>query len=131
MGSPHRGADAPCMASPELATRVPVPAPLGAAAAAAGAVAQKDEAPRLAGAEGFKGQGAADTPDSAATAANDQRGEKHLTTLRAALACEGYALLDAPHSPHGAFTVTRWGMTTDLHDLAAVERFARRVGAVE
>ena len=54
---------------------------------------------------------------------------KRVATLRARLALAGWVLTTTPDNPHGAFTVSRWGRTTDLIELAAVAAFADRVGA--
>ena len=74
----HHGAAAPGLAAPQRA-RVDHPGlpPLGAIGAAPGGLSPplKDEAPELAGVEGFGDQGKADTPDSA----DDSAMRKHLS----------------------------------------------------
>lgn len=51
---------------------------------------------------------------------------KRFERLRALLALKGHELLVTADG----FTVRRWGLTKELHDLDAVEEFARQVGAV-
>ena len=124
----HHGAAAPGSAAPELAHHPVVNlAPLGTTGAALAGLSppHKDEAPRLAGAEGFRDQDKADT-----TIVADLDGpRKAFLTLRARLALAGWVLTATPNSPHGAFSVSRWGMLRDLATLAAVAAFADRVGA--
>ena len=84
---------------------------------------QTDESPGLAGGGAFEEQGKADESDCADTTAE----RKHCTTLRARLALAGWALTTTPDNPHGAFTVSRWGMVRDLVDLPAVAAFTDRV----
>lgn len=133
----HHNAHRAGMAAPERAPVVPAGlAALGTAAAAPAGLStpHKDEAHRLAGAAGFKDQGEMDSPDSAATPADDQAGAadtKRFATLRARLALAGWALTrnEAGDGP-ATFYASRWGKATpDLRDLAAVEVFADRVGA--
>ena len=124
----HHGAAAPGLAAPELAHHPVVDlAPLGTAGAAPAGLSppQKDESPELAGGGAIEGQGKADESDCADAAAQ----RKRFNTLRARLALAGWMLTTTPDNPHGAFTVSRWGMVRDLVDLAAVEQIAARVGA--
>jgi len=53
---------------------------------------------------------------------------KPLATLRARLTLAGWVLTATPDNPR-AFTVSRWGMAREFHELAAVAAFADRVGA--
>ena len=134
----HHNAHRAGLAAPERARVNPADlASLGAAAAAPAGLSpppHKDEAHRLAGAAGFRDQGGADSPDSAATPADDQAGAadaKRFATLRARLALAGWALTrnEAGDCP-ATFYASRWGKATpDLRDLATVEAFADRVGA--
>ena len=123
----HHGAAAPGLAAPERAVLPADLASLGAAGAAPAGLSppQKGECPELAGGGALRGQGKADTPDCADLAAEC----KPLATLRARLALAGWVLTTTPYNPHGAFTVSRWGMVRDLADLAGVAAFADRVGA--
>lgn len=52
---------------------------------------------------------------------------KAVDKLRAALALAGG--FELHELADGSFLVRRWGLTRDLADLAAVEDFARQVGA--
>jgi hypothetical protein len=52
---------------------------------------------------------------------------KAVATLRAALALRGHELYALAG---GGWLVSRWGMSRELPDLAAVHRFAKAVGAV-
>ena len=125
----HHGAAAPGLAAPQPApVDHPGLPPLGAIAAAPGGLSPplKDEAPELAGVEGFKGKGKADNADCADAAAQ----RKHFATLAARLALAGHELhRTATDDGPCRYFVTRWGMARDLHDLAAVERFAAQVEA--
>ena len=123
----HHGATAPGLAAPDRAAPPAGLASLGSTGAAAAGLSppQKDECPELAGGGALKGQRKADTADCADTAAEC----KPLATLRARLALAGWVLTATPDNPHGAFTVSRWGMVRDLVDLAAVAAFTARVGA--
>ena len=135
----HHGAHAPGLAAPELAcTAADGLAPLGTpgAAPAGLSLAHKDEAHRLAGAAGFRGQGTADNPDCAQSAHpvhhEQPTGDdaKRFATLRARLALAGWTLTrhDASGGPV-SFYACRWNMPRELADLAAVEAFADCVGA--
>jgi hypothetical protein len=94
---------------------------------------RKDEPTEaLAGTGGFRDQGKADTLDSEATPAGEQHGSvdaKHVATLRARQALAGWASLRNESGGAHSFLATRWGHARGLHDLAAVEAFARQVGA--
>ncbi len=120
----HHRADAPSQTAPECAASPAGLAPHGAAPAGL-SPPQKDKCPELAGGGALKGQGKANTADCADTTAEC----KSLATLRARLALAGWALTATPDNPHGAFTVSRWGMVRDLIDLASVASFTDRVGA--
>jgi hypothetical protein len=123
----HHGATAPGLAAPERAVLPAGLAPLGTAGDAPVGLSppHKNECPGLAGGGAIRGQGKADASDCADLAAEC----KPLATLRARLALAGWALTTTPDNPHGAFTVSRWGMVRDLADLAAVAAYADRVGA--
>ncbi|MDO9092702.1 MAG: hypothetical protein Q7U99_08730 [Rubrivivax sp.] len=56
--------------------------------------------------------------------------DKAFKTLQAVLALKGWTLhhLDAAHGCQ-RFLASRWGMTRELSDLAAVESFATSIGA--
>lgn len=102
-------------------------APQPAAGALAGLTADhKDEAPRLAGAEGFRDQGKADPDDCAHAGADGKR----FATLQARLALRGFTLtrVDAAGCPV-VYTVTRWNLARELATLDAVAAFADMVGA--
>ena len=98
------------------------PAPHGAAPAGLSQPPTSDNARWQAGE--VERQETADNADCADAAAQ----RKRFNTLRARLALAGWGLTSTPNNPHGAFTISRWGMTRDLLDLAAVARFADRVG---
>jgi hypothetical protein len=94
---------------------------------------EKSETPELAGGGRFWDQSKSNDPDCAGQAADDQHGDavgKTLATLRARLALSGWALLQNEGSDGTSqFLATRWGHGRNLRDLAAVEAFARQVGA--
>lgn len=99
------------------------PAPLGARAAPPAGLSppHKDEAPRLAGAEGFGDQDKADTPIVA-----DLDGQrKAFMTLRARFAMSGLALLELSD---GSLLATRWNLCRPLADATAALRFLRQIG---
>ena len=125
----HHHAETAGLAAPHAAAIVRTAdlAPLGTAGAAPVWLSppQKGECPELAGGGTFREQGRENTPDCADITAECKR----LATLRARLALAGWVLATTPDSPHGAFTVSRWGMARDLVDLAAVEAFSAQVGA--
>lgn len=135
MARHHHNAHRAGLAAPERA-RVDAAglATLGAAAAAPAGLSPpaKDEAPGWQ-AEGFRDQGRADSPDSAATPADDQADAadaKRFATLRARLALAGWMLSRGTAADDAAtFSAARWGMARDLGTLAEVEAFARQVGA--
>ena len=123
----HYGAAAPGLAAPVLAHHAVVDlALLGATGAAHAGLSppQKDEPHEAGGHVGLRGQGRDNTPDCA----NPSAECKHFNTLRARLALAGWVVTATPDNPHGAFTVSRWGMARDLDSLAAVEAFAAQVG---
>jgi len=82
----------------------------------------KDEAHRLAGAAGFKGQTNKSSTYCADAPAVDQDGviTKRLATLRARAALAG---LELACLTDGTFRVSRWGLIRSLADVAAVEAF--------
>lgn len=88
--------------------------------------ALKDEAPGLAGAEGFKDQAKTDTPDCAAREAE----RKHFATLRARLALAGWSLYRADDA-RPVYFACRHGQARELADLVAVQAFAALIGAPE
>lgn len=61
-----------------------------------------------------------------ARAMQDRAQSKKFERLRALLAIHG---LELYRTDGGPFIVRRWGKTRDLQDLAAVEEFAKQVGA--
>ena len=125
MRSDHHHPDAAGLAAPERAHHAVVElAPLGTAGAAPAGLSQpptRDNARWQAGE--VERQETADNPDCADTTAE----RKPLATLRARLALAGWVLTTTPDNPHGAFTVSRWGMVRDLTTLAAVAVFTNRV----
>jgi hypothetical protein len=75
---------------------------------------------------GSQAQGDEQHRDSASRAEAVQAERKHFESLRALLAMKGHEL----HATDGGiFIVRRWGLCRDLRDLAAVEAFAKQVGA--
>lgn len=123
------GAQALGLAASELAARPAADLQsLGAAGAPAAGLTgdHKDEAPRLAGAEGFRDQGKADPDDCAHAGADGKR----FATLQARLALRGFTLtrVDAAGCPV-VYTVTRWNLARELGALDAVAAFADMVGA--
>lgn len=66
--------------------------------------------------------------DCAEPCASAQTPEKRFESLRALLAMRGHELYA---TAGGGFIARRWGLCRDLCDLAAVEEFARQVGALE
>ena len=122
----HHGAEAPDLAAPELAHHAVVDlAPLGTTGGASAGLSppQIGDCPELAGGGAIRGQGKADAADYADITAEC----KPLATLRARLALAGWVLATTPDNPHGAFTVSRWGMVRDLTALADVAVFTNRV----
>jgi hypothetical protein len=85
----------------------------------------KDDAPRLAGAEGIRGQEQNDSPDFDSSDAQ----RKTLVTLTAKLAIAGYSLYPLGD---GGYLACRWGQSRAIADLYGVQRFLRQVagGAV-
>lgn len=71
-----------------------------------------------------RGQGEANSADCAAS---DDSRRKRAATLRAQLALAGG--FELHELADGTFLARRWGLTRHLRDLAAVEAFARQVGA--
>lgn len=96
-------------------------------AGAGPATPESDEALNRANGQGPGEQDRTDSQHSADAADCAQRCGKDFERLRAQLALAGgfelYALAD------GTFLVTRWDRSRPLHDLQAVEAFARQVGA--
>jgi hypothetical protein len=75
---------------------------------------------------GDRAQGDEQHRDSASQAEAVQAERKRFESLRALLAMKGHEL----HATDGGiFIVRRWGLCRDLRDLAAVEAFAKQVGA--
>ena len=107
--TPHCGAAAPGLA------------PHGAAPAGLSQPPTSDNARWQAGE--VERQETADNADCADAAAQ----RKRFNTFRARLALAGWVLADTPDNPHGAFTVSRWGMVRDLTALADVAVFTNRV----
>jgi hypothetical protein len=121
------GADAPGLAVPELA-RVDQSG-LAAQGAPGAAVAElidphEDEAPGLAGTEGFRDQRKTDK----SYCANGKPKGKRIAAQRALLALVGVALIKDSENPHGRFFTVRRGMSSDLPTLADVEALADRLG---
>lgn len=83
----------------------------------------KDEAPRLAGAEGFRDQRQNEQADCAARPMGHQEGQ-HLAYLAAAAAGAGATL----HHLAGGYLLCRWGHCRELPDLRAVALLLRRMG---
>ena len=100
-------------------------ASLGAAAGAPSAIGPPttDEAPRLAGAEGFSDQRQTEQPDCAAPLAHDQDGGQFAALVAVADKC-GIAL----HEPAGGYLLCRWGHCRELPDLRAVAQLLRQMG---
>jgi hypothetical protein len=98
-------------------------APLGTSGAAPPGLSPpyKDEAPRLAGTEGFRDQDKANT-----TIVADLDGQhKAFLTLRARFAMAGFALLELSD---GSLLATRWNLCRPLPDATAALRFLRQIG---
>lgn len=111
------------LAVPELAAPATCLAAVGASGAAPACLSppHKDEAPRLAGAEGFRDQDKADT-----TIVADLDGpRKAFLTLRARFAMAGFALLELSD---GSLLATRWNLCRPLPDATAALRFLRQIG---
>ena len=114
----------PGLAAPELAHADPAGlAPLGAVAAAPAGLSppRKDEAHRLAGAAGLKGQDKADTK----IFADIDAGRKSFVLLQARYAMAGFALLELAD---GTLLAARWNCCKPLADLYAATRFLRQIG---
>ena len=111
------------LAVPELAAASPRLAAMGASGASPAGLSppHKDEAPRLAGAEGFKDQ---DKADATIVAEPDGR-RKAFLTLRARFAVAGVALHELAD---GTLLATRWNLCRPLPDAAAALRFLRQIG---
>ena len=111
------------LAVPELAAPATCLAAVGASGAAPAGLSppHKDEAPRLAGAEGFRDQDKADT----AIVADLDCQRKALLTLRARFAMAGFALLELSD---GSLLATRWNLCRPLPDATAALRFLRQIG---
>jgi hypothetical protein len=114
------------LAVPELAAPATCLAAVGASGAAPACLSppHKDEAPRLAGAEGFRDQDKADT-----TIVADLDGpRKAFLTLQARFAMADFALLELSD---GSLLATRWNLCRPLPDATAALRFLRKIwGAV-
>ena len=111
------------LAVPELAAPATCLAAVGASGAASAGLnpPHKDEAPRLAGAEGFRDQDKADT----AIVADLDGPRKAFLTLRARFAMAGFALLGLSD---GSLLATRWNLCRPLPDATAALRFLRQIG---
>ena len=112
------------------------PAPLGTAAPPIGlSPPQKVEAHRLAGAAGFEGQTQNDTVDSDAISPSEQLIEaadtQRFARLRANFVTAGWTLLQCETAVAGTalFLASRWGHVRELPSFAAIEAFARQIGA--
>lgn len=125
---PHHGALAPGLAAPELASLVPPSgmAALGIAAAAHPGLIEpiNDEAPRLAGAEGFRDQSNTDNTHCAGPTAADQPIGRFFA-LAAHAAIAGYGLHELAG---GGYLLCKWGMARELPDLRAVVALMRQIG---
>lgn len=110
-------------AVPELAAPATCLAAVGASGAAPAGLSppHKDEAPRLAGAEGFSDQ---DKADTTIVAEPDGR-RKAFLTLRARFAMAGFALHELAD---GSLLATRWNLCRPLPDATAALRFLRQIG---
>ena len=111
------------LAAPELAAASPSLATVGASGASPAGLSppHKDEAPRLAGAEGFRDQ---DKADTTIVAEPDGR-RKAFLTLRARFAMAGFALHELAD---GSLLATRWNLCRPLPDATAALRFLRQIG---
>ena len=112
------------------------PAPLGTAAPPIGlSPPQKVEAHRLAGAAGFEGQTQNDTVDSDAISPSAQLIEaadtQRFARLRANFVTAGWTLVQCETAVAGTavFLASRWGQVRELPSFAAIEAFARQIGA--
>ena len=122
MHAHHHHGHVPGLAAPALAHHPVVDlAPPGPAAAHAVVMPTSDEAPRLAGAEGFKGQETEDPQDCAQHSPN----RKRFTTLAAQAAIAGCTL---HHLAGGAYLLCRWGMAKEVPDLPAVAALLAGMG---
>ncbi len=75
-------------------------------------------------------QRGADSPDFACGPTADQPAAgKTFDTLRTVLASKGFALRQVDAGEQTAYIASRWNQSRTLPDLAAVEGFARQVGA--
>lgn len=108
---------------PELAAPATCLASVGASGASPAGLSppNKDEAPRLAGAEGFKDQNKADTTIVADL--DDQR--KAFLSLRSRFAIAGVALLELSD---GSLLATKWNLCRPLPDATAALRLLRQIG---
>jgi len=124
----NHGALAPGLAAPELAAIVHPSgvAALGIAAAAHPGLIEprNDEAPRLAGAEGFRNQGKTDNTHCAGPTAADQPIGR-FSTLAAHAAIAGCGLHELAG---GGYLLCKWGMARELPDLRAVVALMRQMG---
>ena len=112
------------------------PAPLGIAAPPVGlSLPQKVEAHRLAGAAGFEGQTQYNTTDSDSISTSAQLIEtadtQRFARLRANFVTAGWTLLQCETAVAGTavFLASRWGHVRELPSFAAIEAFARQIGA--
>lgn len=112
------------------------PAPLGTAAPpVALSPPQKVEAHRLAGAAGFERQTQYDTADSDSISTSEQLIEaadtQRFARLRANFVTAGWTLVQCETAVAGTalFLASRWGHVRELPSFAAIEAFARQIGA--
>ena len=108
---------------PQLAAPSTRLALVGASGAAPAGLSppHKDEAPRLAGAEGFRDQSKVGT----AIVADLDGPRKVFLTRRARFAMAGFALLELSD---GSLLATRWNLCRPLPDATAALRFLRQIG---
>lgn len=112
------------------------PAPLGTAAPPVGlSPPQKVEAQRLAGAAGLEGKTQYDTGDSDAISPSAQliqaADTQRFARLRANFVTAGWTLVQCETAVAGTalFLASRWGHVRELPSFAAIEAFARQIGA--
>ena len=112
------------------------PAPLGTASPPIGlSPPQKVEAHRLAGAAGFERQTQYDTADSDSISTSEQLIEaadtQRFARLRANFVTAGWTLVQCETAVAGTalFLASRWGHVRELPSFAAIEAFARQIGA--
>ena len=122
----NHGARAPGLAAPELAAYCHRPAPQGAAGAPSAGLSppEKDEAPRLAGAEGFSNQEKSGSAHCARSA-DVNRPDEHCASLAANSALARWSLHELAG---GGFLRCKRGMARKPPDLSAVPALLRRMG---